>query len=365
MRAADAAEARGDALGALRVIMSRPHDPEGRLFWRPERVHRLVQLAHLGDAVPSWAVSRWILAQAVQSLDTSGSGIVRQAVALTDGITGHFYDREDGDLTEQWAAMTDHDWVFRQAYLYDLGGLAAFLKDRATPELVARADRITDWADAEMGAYRLVRRGLATERWERVTDGVAVESINLGGSLGIEVGDHAIGRLMACDAGHLFESLPLWVPPQVAEAVAADPGCWLEALSPLPVETAEEEGVFTVVDEYPLLSDLSSGLCALRLVERPDLIHTMSTQRFSISAAQGALATARRLAAHASSPTERDVDDAPFLAGALLDPSVVEVLPLLANLEDREALSALAGLLPEPAASSCASLARPAADEVA
>lgn len=58
LRAVDEAEARGDAHGALDLVLRdrRVRDDEG--FWRPEKVRRLLQLTALGPLLPRWATSR-------------------------------------------------------------------------------------------------------------------------------------------------------------------------------------------------------------------------------------------------------------------------------------------------------------------
>jgi hypothetical protein len=64
MSAVDEAERRGDAMEALRRMESRPLGPDGKPFWRPWRLKRLMQVVVLGENLPGWAVSRWIAAQA-------------------------------------------------------------------------------------------------------------------------------------------------------------------------------------------------------------------------------------------------------------------------------------------------------------
>src|SRR6266545_3069824 len=61
MAAADDAEARGDAEGALKIMNDIECGPDGKPFWRPWRVQRLYQLVTLRDLLPPWAGSRWIL----------------------------------------------------------------------------------------------------------------------------------------------------------------------------------------------------------------------------------------------------------------------------------------------------------------
>ena len=48
------------------------------------------------------------------------------------------------------------DWVCAQLTTYDLGGLDAFLTERASPALTARAVGADGWPLATMSGYRLV-----------------------------------------------------------------------------------------------------------------------------------------------------------------------------------------------------------------
>src|ERR1700759_4661368 len=67
VRAVDAAEARGDVVEAMELIEADLRTRrEDELFWHPERLRGLMQLALFGGCLPSWAWSRWILAQAAR-----------------------------------------------------------------------------------------------------------------------------------------------------------------------------------------------------------------------------------------------------------------------------------------------------------
>ena len=68
--AADAAEARGSADEALWVMES-PAGQGNRPWWRPWRRTRLLQLARWGELLPASVISRWILAQASQSIQSA------------------------------------------------------------------------------------------------------------------------------------------------------------------------------------------------------------------------------------------------------------------------------------------------------
>src|SRR3954466_7396930 len=68
MQAADRAEARGDALGALEIIAAHPRDSYGNVFWRPRRGAPPPARGLLKPFLPPWVTSRWLLAQAGQAL---------------------------------------------------------------------------------------------------------------------------------------------------------------------------------------------------------------------------------------------------------------------------------------------------------
>ena len=82
-----------------------------------------MQLVALGAALPRWATSRWILAQAAQTLDASSRARAQRAFAVTREIGGS--PAGGNDNLDHRAKIMDHDWVFRQAFLYELGGSAA------------------------------------------------------------------------------------------------------------------------------------------------------------------------------------------------------------------------------------------------
>lgn len=164
MLAADAAEALGDAAEALRIMDSRPLGPDGRPFWRPWRIRRLIQLSTLSSVLPRWVTSRWILAQALQASSESARARALKALRIAERFRDGAGSPPAVDDIEAKCRVIDRDWVFRQVYLYELGGLDDFLRG-AAPALLARADRIRAWARAGMGGYQLVGREPATVIW--------------------------------------------------------------------------------------------------------------------------------------------------------------------------------------------------------
>jgi hypothetical protein len=257
LQATDAAESRGDADGALKLI---ERDLQTRIddnFWRPERVQRLLQIVWLGSWLPRWATSRWILDQAAQWLDHRGRDRTRKALEIaiaTRGGEGTLVGVDDLDAK---AKVMDHDWVFRQVLLYELGGLQHFIARVAAPDLLVGADRIHDWARTPMGSFRFVRESVDTLTWLDLRSGEETRSLNIGAASLLEPGDCAIGRLVPIESGAMFETAPLFVPDGVARQVADDPPEWVAALSGgCRSAGSAAEPVRTAGHDFGLLSDV-------------------------------------------------------------------------------------------------------------
>jgi hypothetical protein len=230
---ADEAERRGDAAGALAVIERRPSGPEGKALWRPTRVQSLRQLLLLGPERPGWVVSRWIAAQAHVFLDEADRGPAsrrERAIELAAELRGGFDALPGRDESDRWASVLDFDWTYRQLFLYDMGGLERFLRRGATPDLVAGADRIEEWASAPMGAYTYLGAFGSRLLWiDHATD-AAVETIDIGTAARLLGGATVIGRVVPAGDELVFEGPPLEVPRAVARDVAARPAAWFEVL---------------------------------------------------------------------------------------------------------------------------------------
>ena len=171
MHAVDEAERRGDAQAALQLIHGRLVGPDGGPFWRPARINRLTQVVMLGSALPRWAVTRWVLAQARDGLGPPGDPVRRHCLARAIEVRGGTHGLSHHGEADAIAKIVDHDWVYRQLYLYELGGLARFVRTGVTPDLVAGADHLHDWMRAPMFALRLVDRAPDTVTWERLDTG--------------------------------------------------------------------------------------------------------------------------------------------------------------------------------------------------
>jgi len=232
MMAADAAEVRGDAREALRIVNGNPLDHEGRPFWRPTRLTYLRQLEEFERALPAWVTSRWMLHQASHVLDPALRSAHRKAVEVAVSARGGLLVLPGTDSVDRKAKVTDHDWLHRQLFLYEYGALRQFIANGASPRLVAHAGHIGDWADASLRAYRLVSETAgAAPIWECLTSGALVTPLDLGASLLLEgPGECVVGRLVPIDGGVMFETAPLPVPDDVAAGVAAAPDDWVEVL---------------------------------------------------------------------------------------------------------------------------------------
>lgn len=259
LQATDAAEARGDAAEALELIERALQTRSDDNFWRPERLQRLMQIVWLRSLLPGWATSRWILAQAAQCLDPGGRDRDRKALEIAIATRGGEGTLVGVDAFDAKAKVMDHDWVFRQVLLYELGGLPHFIARVAAPDLLAGADRIHDWARTPMGSFRFVRESAETLTWLDLRSGEEVRSLNIGAASLLEPGGCAIGRLVPIEGGAMFETAPLFVPDGVAQQVADDPPEWVAALSRGCRSTeAEAERVMTAGHDFGLLTDVPS-----------------------------------------------------------------------------------------------------------
>ena len=357
LQSVERAEARGDAAAALDVILSRPVERDGRMFWHPDRVRRLGQLTVLGPLLPRWVTSRWILAQAVQVLEPANRSRGRRAVETAVRVRGGPGTLRGLDEYDAMAKVADHDWVHRQLFLYDLGGLDHFLRRVAAPDLLAGADRIEEWATAPMGAYRLVEETPRELTWRDLVSGGELGTINLGAATMTSPGDCVLGRVVPSEEGALFESAPLPVPEGAALDVARDPSGWVDV-----VERACR-------DEYPLRGDelcITGDFDFAMLTDVPGL-----TQHYLHHVAAGtpfeaghrrcdlaALAADFVRAAVREEPALGDAEVSPWpsVSAALVEPHVSEHLLRDLTPGDAEALLQLGARLPRPAADMCLAL---------
>lgn len=352
MQAVNDAEVRGDADAALRIMVANPVGSDGRAFWNPHRVGRLLQLVRLGPVLPRWATSRWILEQALIQLDPllrpAREEAMRVAVELRGGPGLNGVDRIDAEVT-----VADHDWVHRQLLLYEYGGLARFLEAHATADLVVGADRIADWCDAPLRPLRLEVRTPSVLHWTDLATGAELVVPNLGAAVLELPGEHALARVVPTESGPMFDGVPLGVAESTARAVADDPGAWLDALRAV---AGTEDYFVDLVHGNFLLTDLPDRIATMALLQ---FLPARDRQLTEAGLARATVALARHtMAAREESP----LDLWPCLASHLLAP---ESLPYLVDhfgAEDDDLLEVLADVLPEPASTVCAHLRQHEAD---
>jgi len=233
---ADAAEARGDAREALRIIQTFPTMPDGGPLWLPNRVGLLRQLVELGDDVSPAAISRWLVAQAARHLTATTRRAHLRAMEAAVAARGGLLALPGGDALDRRVKVMDHDWLYRQLFVYEYDALQRFVDDRAAPDLIGRADRIGEWAQASLGAH-------------------------------LHDGQWVLGRRVPISDGEMFEGPPLPVPADVAEPIARDPEGWVEHLTAgcrrhgtTPRRDGSTAGInLEPADDWSVLSDAPGG----------------------------------------------------------------------------------------------------------
>jgi hypothetical protein len=277
VREAADAELRGDAAEALRLHRSVPY------FARSTHGDQLEVLARLGDAAPSWMISRWLTIQARRRLwtggDESGTRAALQFVVpliYPDHIP---WEPMGCDWPEQVLPFIyGRDWVVRQADLYELGALRELVRRHASQELLARAHDMEEWVRAPMRSLRLETSGPSWPDPVVMTDlrtKDLVEVLDLGVGEQLNPGQHLLGRLVPTTAapGLMLDWRPLPVPESTARAVARTPSLWLQTLHRHVVE-GRLALAFSHQSETLLTSDLPQhawmALLGTPLEEAPD-----------------------------------------------------------------------------------------------
>lgn len=358
--AADDAEMRADASTALDVIASRPMGSDGKPFWRPSRVVRLQQLDALGPLLPSWVTSRWILAQAQQTLHPALRRAHSRAMSRAVALRGGAENLPGVDEVDAHARLVDHDWAYRQLVLYEYGGLESYLHHVASADLIAGADRIREWARSPMRALQFIERSGCDLHWIDLTTGDRVVTINLGSTVLVLPGECVLGRVVPVEQGFIFDVLPLLVPEEVAAEVAHDPLDWTAVLDGQQHRLSEELRGFSLLHDVP---DLIWQLATVDFLDpRPESIGVRDVMVGAERMFRAALAD--RLY-EPSEVTEDALDRESCLAAALVHPLVLGRLDDIVGPDDAEALRALADRLSGPAADLCRHLALPRRDEAA
>lgn len=349
MQGVNDAEARGDACGALSIMDAHPVGPDGKFFWRTDRMVRLHQLELLEWYLPRWATSRWILAQALQMMAPSQHGAFHKALAIAIELRG-------GEVVSE-VKVSEHDWVFRQLMLWEYGGLATFLRTVATPALVAGADRIRDWVDAPMRVLRFVDRSRRRLHFTDLSTGDSVDAVDLGSAAMLLPQECVLGRLVPTEEGTIFEGLPLRVPDDVAVDAATDPTLWVDALRRgLHVERPKEDQVMpAIVGKSDLVSDVPTMVWQIAVLQHAGDLGDRSVGTKDLAAA--AIGVVRAVIADELEVTDDLVDPWSCISAALAHPAVLVELDGAFEPDDAPGLRALADRLAGPAAEICRDLA--------
>lgn len=357
LRATDEAEARGDARGALQLMERDLRLRDDDNFWRPEKVERLIQLDVLGPVLPRWATSRWILAQAAQWLDEDNRA--RMGEAFSAAFRAGGFDpsryRDDFDLRTK---VMDHNWVLRQAFLYDLGGLRHFLAGVASPDLVAGADDISDWVETPLGGFQLLEETPRLLTWFDLGTRAEVETPNIGSATLLEPGECAIGRLQPVREGWMFDCVPLYVPQQVAQKVTDGPADWVRTLSELGERPAGDgRGVSTNGYDFRLLSDVPQILQHMLLIDVEETVFDRPVTDPSPGALPLEVGLVRAAMDGLLEDDIRGLSPWPTVGATVLLPRVLKKVLASARTGDANRLREVARRLAEPAATVCRHLA--------
>lgn len=366
-RALDAG-ARGDARASL------AHELAGSVV--VESPHRFIleDLIDHGDTAPAWAYSRWCADLAYRSMllaeDPRVDAAVRNVMAslYPDSLTRVLGDDVEIKLLGTMLAAGDH--LVADLALYEFGGLADYIDERARTGLLDRTDRVRDWATAPMGVYEFVDfRGCRLVLRDLV-DGGEVQALNLG-AMSEASEETLIGRLapISSEPGLMFTSRPIFTGPRTAQSVAealreSVPLGWLGELATALVEGRCEEGSHRTGSTW-FTSDLPIPEAvrgeAARSDEEAGRITHLRTKGYSKAIANAlAVLEVGLVAAEVSDHAAAVVS--PHVVAALGTPGTFEAAA--AECTEPETASAwrvLATVVPDHVAGRCCSLARTAA----
>lgn len=253
------AGARGDAQAAL------AHELSGTVI--VQSLHRFVMqdLLDHGELAPAWAYSRWCLDLAYRSMlltqDPRTDAAVRYVLATLYPESVERAGEDEDEWRMLGTRLAASDDTVQGIALFELGGLADYLREVAEPGLLTRTDRVHEWADASVGVYRLETLQGCRRVLRDLVSGDRVEVLNIG-SANAGPGDALIGRIVPItdEPGLMFASHPMWVDDQTAQTVAAavrggEPLGWLMGLSEAMAERRLPEG-FHTTPTTPFTSDL-------------------------------------------------------------------------------------------------------------
>lgn len=349
LHAVDDAEARGDAAGGLHLMKDHLWDGDGRIFWSPQRMERLLQVALLGPYLPRWSTSRWIVEQALARLDPAERAPRQQALRIA---------LEQQGSVDPPSTVMDHDWVYRQLVVWEYGGLRRFLATGATPDLVAGADRIDEWVDAPICSLRLEHRGERRLHWTDLSTGAEIVVPNLGAAVLEEPGEAALARVVPTEEGRMLEGVPLFVDQRTAQLVAEDPRSWLEAIRGV---AGTDDYFADLLHGNMIATDVPSRVSLLAL---HDFLPCSSPAELTTDDLAGAVLGLARAVAEdrVGGRVSPHLDVWPCLAAELTSPTLLPGLMARIRTGERDWLEVIAERLVGPAATLCRVLRDGSAD---
>lgn len=358
MQLADEAEVRGDALEALDIMEAALKGANGEGFWRPWRLKYLMQLHLLGPDLPDWVTGRWLCNQALQSLRADLLDVSRSAGEIAVELRGG-RDRLPGrDPADAMGRIIDRDWVYRQLFLYELGGLDSFVRRYASSALLSRAGSVREWCRAPMGGYRHVGSTPDLITWSELSTGALHHTPNIGSAVLFEPGECVIGRLVPDSDTELFESRPMMVPEELGREVALDPNGWVDLLRAFRRDVPDWEKVYRPLYDPVLMSDVPAMIWQMALLpmgkQVAPLEEDWALSRAVLDSASRAIETPPR------PPHESDVW--PCIGTALMEPHVMKGLAMSGHVSDVPLLGRLSVMLTEPFSTVCTNLALDLAD---
>ena len=185
----------------------------------------IIELVDLGDEAPSWTWSRWIARVAFRWMLTSlpDQRVDAAVVSTLDALYPHLdlSTMQPDAFRETGTGLVAGNRLTEQLAVYEFGGLAAFLRDKAEPQLIERCDSARRWGHMPMRAYRLA--GMRRDRMLAVdlTDGSEVQLLNLGALTDRDYGDHVLGRVVPTEVvpGRLFAARPFDIDAKTARDI--------------------------------------------------------------------------------------------------------------------------------------------------
>ncbi|MEO7267646.1 MAG: hypothetical protein ABIW49_00355 [Knoellia sp.] len=226
---------------------------------------------------PPWAYSRWCLDLAYRSMllakDPRTDDAVRFVLATLypESVDRAGQDESEWRILGTQLAASDH--LVQDIALFEMGGLANYLREVAEPGLLTRTECIDRWAQAPVGVYREEAVQGCRRVLTDLVSGDRVEVLNLGASTS-GPGGALIGRVVPItdEPGVMFASHPMCVDDRTAQTVVdavrvGEPLSWLFGMAEAMEEGQLTEG-FHRAPLTPFTSDLSIPEVDLR-EERP------------------------------------------------------------------------------------------------